>query len=92
MKKKLLFVSLPLMAIAFMYSKKNKSSEILSSDLIYENIEALASDTESDRNRVTCYSTYKEPIKDCTPIIITLCGSCLPERCSSYSDKGRCVK
>lgn len=80
------------MALFAAYCAYNTQSKTRITGVLLANIEALADGTEVDRNKVTCYSTFIDPIKDVTPITATECGSCLPKSCSSYTDKGVCRK
>lgn len=92
MRKKIFSVAVVAAALTAGYSAYNAQKNIGMSDTLLANVEALASDTEAGKNKVTCYSTFVDPIKDVTPITATECGSCLPRRCSSYTDKGECRK
>ncbi|MBO5181370.1 MAG: hypothetical protein J6B92_05725 [Paraprevotella sp.] len=92
MRNKIFSAAVVAAALTAGYSAYNAQKSIGMSDTLLANVEALASGTEAGKNKVTCYSTYQDPIIDVTPITITECGSCLHVKCSSYTDKGTCNK
>ena len=58
--------------------------------ILLENIEALASDGESEGNKVDCYSSFTN--KGSGNRTVVDCGSCMDTRCTDCSDQRTCRK